>query len=409
MGCINNQAWMAQAHIEADAYYNVAVYYYKQQREQFLQQITGIANEVQLSLWQGKFLQQFNEQATDLSGTPLENTEAFKTGVINKVEELAAQFLTTGNSSKYREIIESSTGKTKKDNENYLRNYNNRIKDRFNKCIESNQVLKSQLAQIYKDAFSVKGMTSSSMSGMLSLFRRSMIAQVANGEFMTQSLLSDASIQGYIKLFKGYNAEKISEKAGIELLKQLGTKWTAKQVGSSGGVVDVGFIKKNELNNLEQILQTIENSTGSLPVSTTGYVVEPLAAYGLQSKSWYMPSDVLQPGVDKKQFYTLGHRAELLNSLGINSQSKASWWHYNIVLVAKNLTKAIGAANVLYVTGGNKYIWTADLISEFREYNYYLSFYYRREKGKFFYPPTSEMTWQQEVSEFSRGKYGSKD
>lgn len=401
---------MESQHLIAEKYYKSAQNYYSAQRDNFLKQVTGIAKDTEISLWRTKFIQEFNAQAANLSGTPLENTEAFKKAIIQPIEQLAESTLGSAifspSATKQISVIKNSPGRTKQDAENFLNNYSNRIKDSFNKVLETDQQIKSSLANLYINIFGTKTMANTSMSGMISLFRKSMISQVVTGVKMTDKLLSDSNIRGYIQLFKGYNAEIITEQAGNILLSQLSSKWRASQIGSSGGITDIGI---GPIKNIEEILQKIEDET--LNISIEALSLDPLQAYGIQAKSWFMPNDVLSPDFkgNLRQFYSIGDRATLYSALGLGVRGKNSWWHTNIVGVARNLVQTLGAANILFVTGGNKYIWTVDLIRQFRENQYLLSFYYRREKGKFYYPPTKEVTWQQEVTGYGRGKYGSKD
>ena len=407
---------MNQCHALADAYYPQAINYYNIQKQHFLHQVIGVANDAKLSLWQNKFLQKFEKAASDISSQDLSETKEFRKELVEEIWSLATKVIQSENSANIKKQIDASRGRTKlgttsEQKAKYLKNYSDRIRENFNIFIENNASIKEELKAIYTKIYGTN-ISNTSMSGMISLFRKSMITKVAQNEMHVNDLLSDKNIQGYINLFKGYNAEVIAEKAGNQLLSNLSSSWAAVQVGGSGGVSDVGFAKKgNDLKHIEAILENIEKSSQTFSVETQGATLGPLPAYGLQSKSWVFPEDIgLLKTNARRGFFTVGQRHQLLNQLGLNVQGKSSWWHYNIIAVAIHLIQAIGAANVLYITGGNRYIWTADLISQFREASYYLSFYYRRSKGKFYYPPTSELTWQQEVSDnYVRGKYGNKD
>lgn len=414
-----HKAWMDQCHAIADSYYPQAINYYNIQKQNFIQQITGAASEVELALWQKQFITRFTQLSQEITTNDIAKTKAFRETIVDDIQSLAVSTVDNSKSSNdiKQKIMASkgrtSLGTTSDQRAKYIKNYSKRIKDQFNIYINESATIKNELTKIYQKYYSnSNAVSSTSMSGMISLFKKAMISHVAQNGMHVNALLSDQNISGYINLFKGYNAEVVAETAGNQLLSELNHEWSAVQIGGSGGISDIGFAKVgSELKNIESILTNIEKSSQTLSISVPGVTIDPLVAYGAQVKSWVLPDSInLLKTNAKRSFFTVGQRTQLLNQLGLNTQGKNSWWHYNIIAVAKHLIQAIGAANVLYITGGNKYIWTADLISQFREANYYLSFYYRRDKGKFYYPPTPEVTWQQEVSgNYKRGKYGNKD
>ena len=91
--------------------------------------------------------------------------------------------------------------------------------------------------------------------------------------------------------------------------------------------------------------------------------------YGGQIKSWYIPSDtralIKNAG---HQFYSIGNRKDLYNmfDMGRGDQEYTGdidrGWHASVYKISTVLTRAIGYANIFYVTGGNKFAWTDDLI-----------------------------------------------
>lgn len=410
-GCLKQ--WMIQRHLQSEPGYQKAISYYETQRDYFLNQIGYISGQASQESWQ-RFIIDFNAKASEVNANQLSNTKAFENSIINPIRDLAKEIINNrieGGTGLTSIVQDVDTKRMKKNSENYLRNYSDRIKGSFNNYIEQSQIIKSQLQNIYKTQFGIDQIASTSMLGMMSILRRAMLDSLVKIQ-ENQSLLQDSNIQGYIQLFKGYNAEIIAEQGGNALLKDIKSKWSAAQVGGFDGSSDVIFGNGNTIQNkisLQNLLAGLENINTMATVDVLA--LGPLDGYGLQAKSWVLPSQLMTEDKRlKKQYYTIGMRGALYNSLNLGSQSQSSWWHNNILAVSKHLIQAIGAANILYVTGGNKYIWTADLIREFREMNYLLSFYYRRTKGKFYYPPTTEMTWQQEVSSgYIRGKYGNKD
>ena len=89
--------------------------------------------------------------------------------------------------------------------------------------------------------------------------------------------------------------------------------------------------------------------------------------------------------------FGVGSRSDLLG--GFISSGNAGWIANIQYLGAKERTlAALGEYNVFYSTGSGFY-FTADLISNFRANNYFLSFVYKSSDDG--YVPSAHITWQQ--------------
>lgn len=148
-----------------------------------------------------------------------------------------------------------------------------------------------------------------------------------------------------------------------------------KDIGPKNTAIDTAIIFLNK--NF--------NTTINQPIATT-------TIYGLQAKSWEKPWEKQQYNSNtgkENYYYSVGHRAQLLQSL--KSEGKSHSWigGVNFLAQLENAKIAIGALNALYVTGSG-FNFTSDLITEMRQHNYYLAFVFNLDR----YEATSTITWQ---------------
>lgn len=182
-----------------------------------------------------------------------------------------------------------------------------------------------------------------------------------------------------INTTKGYYKEAIVYKAFNQLAEhlqqQLNVMHTGdKKVGGKDTAYDLylNFGKPLEDLDFQQIV------TEELDVG-----------YGIQVKSWIAPweSDKLSY-FNKKYGFSIGSRANLLKESGLDEKSSNLYtWIKGILFLEKKAIQVLGQQQLGYTTGKGFY-WTCDLISQFRNLQYFLAFGYRSQK-----PLSSSVSW----------------
>lgn len=184
---------------------------------------------------------------------------------------------------------------------------------------------------------------------------------------------------------KGYFREAMIHKSFYEFLSHLDKTLPDYALLHAGGRhVDGAQPEMDEYINFLGALQNFEGQVKH----------EISSGYGIQSKSYIEPWKRNMEFIDTTKanlLFGVGSRSDLLG--GFISSGNAGWIANVQYLGAKERTlAALGEYNVFYSTGSGFY-FTADLISNFRANNYFLSFVYKSSDDG--YVPSAHITWQQ--------------
>ena len=365
--------WLNQAHKAIPTGYASAIQNYSSQKEAFLQRLQIESNtEIQ------NFIEQLNNEIANETSNELDSTfdSAFE-AVRQYLEEYIVKCMEDGNAN-YDQLLTRFKQAVKKGEQGSI-NPDNLYKN-LTKEIENflavNNVTKSGLAQYVASVTELKNTTNTDIQNNLFGYARRLILQQLQGQGLAYST------QHYKTALKGYYKEELLVPALNKLLQQYGL--SAIQMGSTRN--DSGQqIKYDIILGTSSTIDLGEEALGpmlhamealSAPMSSAQNIntYYPLAG-GLQSKSWIAPWSTKTIG-GNRNFLQFGHNAQLMPQ-GVN----AHYWHAGVYNVMSNLTTAIGPGNFLFSTGDTVY-WTADLLSEFRERQYVLAFYYNKTEGK---------------------------
>ena len=207
--------------------------------------------------------------------------------------------------------------------------------------------------------------------------------------FIQKVVLSRGGHTPYLrasKSTKGYFREAILHKAFYEFFLKLDETLPQEALKHFGATPVKG--RQTEMDEYINFLNGVKN----FEIQVTHNFED---GYGIQSKSYIPPWNrdmtyVVQSS-NFAYFFGVGSRSGLLQSF--MSQDRKGWIaNVNYLGVKENTLTALGKNNVFYFTGGGLYS-TADLITQFRANQYYLSFIYSN-KGDI-WEPTPTVSWQQ--------------
>lgn len=212
----------------------------------------------------------------------------------------------------------------------------------------------------------------------------------------TGKLPGKKKIKDYTRPGQGYLREalihKVEDKAYGKLFKIKGIKSkdiTMATGSSKVNSVDTAF---DEYTSFFDNVQEVFNS------DMEAEEIVDIKGYGTQIKPWIEPwlKDSNGDLAYLKRYnnfqllgyspFTVGHRAKLLN--GLTQQEKFSYTESTIYLSkTENTLDAIGIQNIMFITGASFY-WTYQLIQNFRNINYFISFVFNKD-----HEATAELRW----------------
>ena len=196
------------------------------------------------------------------------------------------------------------------------------------------------------------------------------------GSFFNQ--LKGNKYQGNKTIIAGYFEEALVHKATHTLTQHLENKTAVFHTGSKKVKINqhnVDSIFDEYFNFCSQDLST--SFTESISVDDLGRQ-SLKSGFGGQVKLWSAPGDAK----NLKQFYSIANNSSLFAAW----PDKKSW--IDGVLFLQDKVQNVHGDNVMYILG-NKFYWTTDLITRFKEYQYYLAF---RHNGNEF---TKVAGWEQ--------------
>lgn len=197
------------------------------------------------------------------------------------------------------------------------------------------------------------------------------------------------SAKSYIRSTKGYYQEALVFKAFAQLSEQLETQLSVLPTG------DIKVDGKDTLyDTYLRFFETLDKQNFQQIVSEKIDL-----GYGLQSKSWVAPWVASPSYFNEKYGFGIGSRDNLLQRSGLKDNNKISnlyYWTKGVMFLEKNLTEALGENQVGYILK-NGFVWTTELITKFRNNNYFLAFSYQQDK-----PLSAKIAWTKADTLFSK-------
>lgn len=202
-----------------------------------------------------------------------------------------------------------------------------------------------------------------------SSFDASTILEQVRG-YRTKYLSRSTAKKRSIDITKGFYQEALVHKAFGQLLDHLDE------------TIDVMHTGAQKVNNLETVYDEYIRFSDQLNSSFTKTVSYNLnIGYGLQSKPWKIPITGQKEAwalTNNKYGFGIGSRAELLAAMlaGLDPDNKEfneRNWLYGVKFLEQAAITAIGPRQLGYIVPKG-FIWTADLITNFRANQYYLAF-----------------------------------
>lgn len=189
-------------------------------------------------------------------------------------------------------------------------------------------------------------------------------------------ILGNSKYKGRKDILAGYFLEALVHKATGSLTQHLENKVTGSlQTGSqkiSRGKHAIDTVFDEYFNFFSSDLN--KTFVESININTN----ELTSGFGAQVKLWNPPWTIQRP----KKFYSI-----TTNSSIFNQWHERKSWIKGVKFLEDKVQQALGD-NVMYILGRNFY-WTCDLISDFRENQYYLAFKHSGEKF------TGTVGWEQ--------------
>ena len=185
-------------------------------------------------------------------------------------------------------------------------------------------------------------------------------------------------------ILAGYFEEALFNNAAQKLTKNIEGHTRTINTGSVKGAAGVD----TAIDQFFDFLSDMEDAEGTFEASMDLNNATLKSGYGAQVKLWKVPWEVLEK--NRRASYHIGNRAGLLedfNSLDAG-YDKMRGWIQGIHFLEGRVREALGD-NVFYITN-TVLTWTCDLISNFRQMNYFLAFHYEKV-GK----PGKGVGWEQ--------------
>lgn len=332
--------------------YEDAIYYYTLMKNQFINDYSkAIGNESQQMA--ERYLNEFiSEIETPQFGSaPWELTYDFlnklETGISKKLDSaidgLTLEQLQADQETKYSDLSK----KAQKELEQHIMNVFN-ISNIHRYLLIELQKVGAQGKHFNRDDI---------INWSIGYCKARLFHQLKNGNREGFKYGNPATLQGYFR-------EALVNKASYELVSHIDK--------SLPGTLHAGSIKdiKGRDTPIDQYFDFLNRNIGksfqtTINIDDTSIV----QGYGAQVKSWQAPW-ALSKNSKEKDFYFIGNRADLYSGWNINEQRS---WIKGVIYLQSKIKEALGEDNVMYITR-NTFSWTADLIRNFRQKQYYLAF-----------------------------------
>lgn len=332
--------------------YSDAIVYYTQLKKQFLQMYSSAA-QVEARWAEETYLQQSIKEINqypikgqeDIMHKLLQELQMAITETLNGRMNSLDNFTQTNNKKKMTKKQQAIAAlRTEKDNlldEQYLQEW---VKQRL-------------IALGYDEGFTITDILNQVRS-----YRERILAR------------SNASSKYYIQSGKGFVREAMIHQIMSKITNQINPA-----LKTFAGNIQTKGSGKNKVQSIYDIVIT---PLEQLNQKCNYIVVEDLgdAFMGMQVKSWNAPWEAETSYFNRRLGYSIGSRQELLNSLPNKDKFSGRYAIIQSIRFLRDKAKdVLGAQQVAYITGQN-FIWTADLIANFRKENYFLAFGLNKDK-----------------------------
>lgn len=202
---------------------------------------------------------------------------------------------------------------------------------------------------------------------------------------LTKSTLK-TEVQKYVTGIIAESKEVAEADAFNKVLEQYGMK--ASQSGQNTNelgqqtkydiMLYLGSRRLNGNNKLDStIIDLMAKQMDALAGTVIGEGKEEIVNFGVQSKSWFFPSEkqLLNPGA----IWTMkfGNYAN-----GMPENEEAHYWHAGVRNAMNNILNIIGPGNVIYTLGNSSMQYTVDLLTTMRANSLVLGYYWERGTQK---------------------------
>lgn len=352
--------------------YSVAIAHYEQQKEYFLKQLeAGKADGAK------DFLMKLNNAlSTELEDNTQEIWNKYYSQVKDQVQNALIGYLNNGGQTEWSILIndiEKARDVAKREKKNVEKTMRGNIENLlthmgFSKTGENN------LASFIIQSDNLAG-NKDVQQNIYGYARRIIFNSLWSG---SGSNLGTANTSHFISAMQGYGREEALTTALIKILNQYRDDLSAGQAGSEAvdniqikqdivigttSVVNKGRVLEG-LGRQLQSLDGVKNATVTVSLPTGEQISGDIIAT-IQSKSWKVP------WATKRD----------LSNWGLSFGSDSSYmpsnihsWHAGAAAVMSNMIKIIGPTNLLYSTGSGIF-FTSNLLAEFRDQGYVLSYY----------------------------------
>ena len=363
--------WQTKAHSAIESGYSSAIQNYTAQKNNFLQELN-----IEAELAGEEFIEQINQEIQLELSSELDTTfnEAFS-AVKDYFEKYIVSLISSGTSS-YQELESKFQKLIRKSNEGKVdpKNLYTNLKSSLETFLVTSNHTRETIMKYVSAQTGLRTENTDIQNNLFGYARRLLL------QYM-QSQKLNYSIQHYKTALKGYYKEELLVPAFQKVLSQYSNKivtQTGSLTSSKGVQIKYDLFIGNsempqEFTQLSTFINKLEAMAGT--VEGNSQINGAFQGGGIQSKSWVLPWSTSSVG-GNRNYLSFGHNAALMPD-----EYNAHFWHAGVYNVMSNLTSAIGPLNFLFSTGDQVY-WTADLLTELKERQYVLAFYYNKKEEK---------------------------
>lgn len=370
--------WRERAHSVMVSGYNTAISNYSSQKNKFLQQLQIQSGEVVTN-----FMEQLNREIDIETNDELDSTFNNAYNSIADLLELNFASMIEGNKADFDSLVERFADLVRRGElgeGEQGRVDPNRLYDNMQKSLENflmkNDINRSGLANYVQTQTGLNTTNQDIQNNLFGYARRVLLNKL-------KEKYEQPDFQKYKTSLKGYYKEELMVPALKRVLSKYGI--VAQQSGSmrnSKGqqikydiILGTSQLLSSSSDDLRHYVEVMEQLSKTVSSSSHVTEIDNAALGGIQSKSWIAPWSERSHG-GNRYFLSFGHNSALMPQ-----GTDAYYWHAGMYQVMSNLTEAIGVSNFIFSTGDTIY-WTADLLTEFKERQYVLAFYYTKGNKK---------------------------
>ena len=384
--------------------YDSAITYYANLREQLLDKLNA-----QLQSTNKKLVNEaekfFDDNSKDLKritetyyaqSAAMDMYEAIQEGIAVKFQEITGE---QSNRLKelYQENMEKAKTKSKEKSETSKRNFYNQNKLARKQVLRELGIdidhiseidfLNTLLTQNEKSAKALSGISGFEAESYNDIYNNllSYLDRIIASYAMTD--IKGPNIYGWKYTMGGYYKELVEAKLLAQFFNDFDkirvVPFGSQKANGKDTEIDIAILT-DDIENIANALETRAHVnlqlTDKVDDQALKEMVKEINTFGVQVKSWNMPSDK----VNKYTNFKIGSRASTLQNPYPGSWFRGAVWLSKV----HNILKVLGSLNVLFIAGKQK-IWMCDFIQRFRDTQYYLAYVYKTG-----HKSTNVIAWQ---------------